>query len=90
MQVQVGETAQKDANLSDKTVTNQSTSNKKPVITKIISEENKSLFNFNKRQLLEDGYKMVGEVEEQTIGGFWSFLSGPTTIYTAKFEKDQI
>ena len=89
MQVQGVETTQKDATLSTQNVTTESTSSKKPVITKIISEESKSLFEFNKRQLLSYGYKMVGDIEEQSSKGFWSFLTGPIVTYTARFEKNQ-
>jgi hypothetical protein len=55
--------------------------------TKIISEDSKSLFDFYKRQLLADGYTMVGEVKVETTKSFWDFLVGQKTTYTAKFEK---
>ena len=56
-------------------------------ITKTVSEDNKSLFNFKKRQLLEEGFTMIGEVQEESIKSFWDFWIGSKVVYTATFRK---
>lgn len=63
--------------------------NKSTVVTKIISEENKTLFGFMKRRLLEDGFKMVGKEKAEPIKSFWSYFSGKKFLYTASFEKTE-
>lgn len=61
--------------------------NQSTVITRTISEENKSLFDFMKRKYLEEGFIMVGKEKATPIKSFWSFFIGERTLYTASFEK---
>jgi len=68
------------------TDTTKSTENKK-VITRILSEENRSLFIFTQKQLLEQGFEMIGEIKEEPISNFWDFLGDRKIKYTACFEK---
>ena len=61
------------------------------VVTKQITEENKSLFNFRKQQLLDEGFKIVGGVKEEEVKSFWNFFTGgPKVIYSASFTKQQV
>ena len=74
----------------ESTKTNQETTNssdKSTVIKKTISEENKSLFEFMKRQLLSEGFTIVGEEKTEPVKSFWSFISGEKILYSASFEK---
>lgn len=81
MQSQVESVGTKQAGTTDKS---QST-----VITKTISEEHKSLFDFMKRQILAEGFTMVGKEEVTQVKSFWDFLTGEKFIYTATFEKSK-
>ena len=69
------------------TKTEVNTISQSTVITKTISEENKSLFEFMKRNLLQEGFTMVGEEKVEPIKSFWSFIAGEKFTYTASFEK---
>ena len=83
-QVELKETIQ------EATITNveQSTTQKTAVIKKEVQEENKTLFNFRLKQLIEGGFTMVGSVREESVENFWNSLIGKRKVlYKASFER---
>ena len=48
---------------------------------------NRNLTKIEKRQLLEEGFTMIGEVQEESIKSFWDFWIGSKVVYTATFRK---